>query len=510
MSNPEDVARESAIPVSGDGDGFGGLFDGFEAYRTPADEDYRALLTGGLVVVDTNVLLNLYRYNDQTRDDLLSVLRRLGERLWVPRQVVEEFWRNREAVLRDPRDTTKTIDELNRQRDRAISTFRTWTKRVGLSPRRTDELVDVLSGAFGEVVTAVALVADHDAAEFARNTNKDPVIAGLDEILRGRVGGPLSKTEHEEALAEAKRRGEAQIPPGYKDAGKESDEAAAGDYLLWAQVLREARRRRSDVLLVTGDVKEDWWRRERGELRGPRRELVEELQSIAGVKLYMLRPDSFMLRARGALQVKVRDESVEDVERVDRSLAEADNAGWTIDALSELLDRLSAEGWTTQAAVIMQAAEGDGFVGRHVVYALGGYDDSRSLRGFTRPVSRITRELRDQGIVAESAEDALSTVYDQDGLASGFSIPPNLTPLIRELTMGGDTSRRYKVLDARPYDPLAHREGSVGRSGKCALHGCGEAAVATMTGEDRSGGNVVLSVCERGVEEYDLRARFDL
>jgi hypothetical protein len=31
-----------------------------------------------------------------------------------------------------------------------------------------------------------------------------------------------------------------------------------------------------------------------------------------------------------------------------------------------------------------------------------------------------------------------------------------------------------------------------------------------MTGQDRSGGSVVLAVRERGVEEYDLRARLDL
>jgi hypothetical protein len=31
-----------------------------------------------------------------------------------------------------------------------------------------------------------------------------------------------------------------------------------------------------------------------------------------------------------------------------------------------------------------------------------------------------------------------------------------------------------------------------------------------MTAQDRSGNRVVLAVCERGVEEYDLRARFDL
>ena len=45
------------------------LFDGFEGYRTPTSDDYRHLLTEGLVVPDTNVLLNLYRYNAQARGD---------------------------------------------------------------------------------------------------------------------------------------------------------------------------------------------------------------------------------------------------------------------------------------------------------------------------------------------------------------------------------------------------------------------------------------------------------
>ena len=60
-----------------------------------------------MVVPDANVLLNLYRYTDQARDDLLSVLERLGNQLWVPHQVLVEFWRNRDAVLRDPRDTER-------------------------------------------------------------------------------------------------------------------------------------------------------------------------------------------------------------------------------------------------------------------------------------------------------------------------------------------------------------------------------------------------------------------
>ncbi|MFD4759474.1 PIN-like domain-containing protein [Streptomyces sp. NPDC058439] len=52
-----------------------------------------------MVVLDTNVLLNLYRSNARTRQDTLAVLTRLRDRLWVPHQVLTEFWRNREQKL---------------------------------------------------------------------------------------------------------------------------------------------------------------------------------------------------------------------------------------------------------------------------------------------------------------------------------------------------------------------------------------------------------------------------
>jgi hypothetical protein len=299
-----------------------GLFEGFESYRTPTEADYRSLMTSGLIVPDTNAFLNLYRYNQQTRNDLLSVLAALGDRLWVPRQVMVEFWRNREKVLQDPRDTEKTIKELTEQRDRTIETLRAWVNRVGLSNERKIHLSGIISQAFEAVTVIVKSAAEDDAANFARNTNHDPVLIALEPILKGRVGGPLSEIEHESALREAKRRAEVKQPPGYKDFGKPGNDSA-GDYLVWAQILSEIINRPRDVLIVTADVKDDWWRRERGELRGPRPELAEELNSAAGVRLFMVRPKGLLMSARRFLKVKVQEESLEDAERTENYLTEA-------------------------------------------------------------------------------------------------------------------------------------------------------------------------------------------
>jgi hypothetical protein len=299
-----------------------GLYDGFEAYRTPTENDYRNLLTAGLVVPDANVLLDLYRYDTPTRNDLLSVLGRLGDNLWVPHQVLLEFWRNREGVLQDPRDTDKTQDELSKLSNRGQATIREWAKRVRLPEQRADELSETLSKAFSAVIEGVAELATDDGREFARDTGKDPVLAGLAPILQGRCGPALNDQDRAEAVKEAQERGKTRRPPGWKDMGPQG-KGSPGDYLIWVQVLQEARRRQRDVLLVTADVKEDWWRKAHGELRGPLPELVEEMRQATGVRLFMLRPDSLLVHARQALQVEVRDESVEDIERVASEQASA-------------------------------------------------------------------------------------------------------------------------------------------------------------------------------------------
>lgn len=440
MTNQRSVGKARSKQIDHSMDQLRGLFDGFEGYRTPTEDDYRRVLTQGLVVPDTNVLLNLYRYNAHARDDLFAVLDRLGEQLWVPHQVLVEFWRNRESALRDPQDIAEdTLEKLKGHYRQAIEVFRAWANRVSLPNERIAELDNALNSGFTEVTQEVEALSKSQSVEIAQDTNKDPVLQELERILKGRVGGALDGQAHKEAVTEGKRRVAAGLPPGYKDKQKSEDEAA-GDYLVWEQVLGEAERRKCDVLLVTGDVKDDWWRKDYGQIRGPRLELVEEMWDRAKVKLFMLRPESLLRHARSVLDVEVQEASVQDVERVDRFLAEGESkteepidCGWTARSLGMLLRRLSTEG-PVQEAVIRLAAEQGGFVSREEVYELGEYDAERSLRGFTRPVSRIAQELRDAGVVPDNAVDVLLPVYDPTissfQKASGFRIPQELIPLI--------------------------------------------------------------------------------
>jgi hypothetical protein len=412
-----------------------GLFDDFGAFRTPTAEDLTAVLTRGLVAPDANVLLNLYRYTQQARGDLLRALGGLDNRLWVPHQALVEFWRNRESTLSDARASgTRAAEDMASHAAQAERTLRTWASRVALPEDETDRLRGQLSEVFGDVQETIVKVGQGEWQNITQDTSTDPVIAELEPTLVGRVGAPLSREAHGKAITEGMRRVEKREPPGYMDKAKDGVGAAA-DYLVWEQILKEATRRRCDVLFVTADAKEDWWRKEQGFNRGPRPELTEELRTRSGGRLFMLTPKQFLEAAASILEFSLQEGSVEDIERVERIGTDEETHGdWTDGALRELFYRLTYEGYGDRVAVIKYAAEMDGVADAASIYDICKFSDERSLKGFTKPVTRLTGLLRRLGKIPESAVQVLKAEYDAGpGRASGFSVHPQLIQLINDL-----------------------------------------------------------------------------
>jgi predicted nucleic acid-binding protein len=411
-----------------------GLFNGYEAYRTPTADDYQRVLSNGLVVVDTNVLLNLYRYTAQARQDYLDVLNALRNNLWVPERVVHEFWKCRESVLHDPRSAEDTIKQLEELNTKARVQIIRWAKLASLPDNEVSNLIKMVRAGIDHVQQAIDAHEDDLYEEFAQDTNTDPVLRELERILDGRVGPPFSPEEFDELVEEGRRRVAVEIPPGFSDVKAKGVAGAYGDYLVWEQVLRQASSDKRDVLFVTGDSKPDWWRRAREKLRGPHRDLVKELRERAGVRLFMLSPDQLLKHAKSTLEVTVDEESAASVARVGRSLSDEDllpDGGWTAETIQQLLRHLDVESPVRAKAIRVAAAKG-GYISRDEIYDLAGYDKTRQLKGFTRPVKRIVQNFRDSGIIPEEAVDVLATEYDHTnfGWASGFTVPEQLIPLL--------------------------------------------------------------------------------
>lgn len=169
----------------------GGLYSGFESFRIPKVEELEQALQMGIVAVDTNVLLNLYRYNKLTVGDLFKIFGKVGNRLFVPHQVVKEFWRNRQTVLASTGAATREAQgQLQRNAASTADAVKRWAKNVALADENLTDLLSEVDQLFDNLKRRV----DEQLPErIAANspTDDDYLLVEIEKMLIGAVGEPL-------------------------------------------------------------------------------------------------------------------------------------------------------------------------------------------------------------------------------------------------------------------------------------------------------------------------------
>jgi len=92
--------------------------------------------------------------------------------------------------------------------------------------------------------------------------------------------------------------------------------------------------------------------------------------------------------------------------------ASHDLTDWTKESIQQLIGTLAAQGAYTQAHTINEALANGGEVIRERVYEIGEYEPDRSLKGFTRPIRRVVGQMKDRGLIPETAPVPLEPIYD--------------------------------------------------------------------------------------------------
>ena len=263
------------------------------------DTEKQELLGRALIVLDTNVLLNLYRFSKSTREALLDALRSYENQLWMPYQIAIELMRKR----------PKIIDESVKKYGSLITAGNGFVEkcsqelRINPNDPACIELRDYITSWIEDKKQNNLLVT---------SWNDDSILIQILKLFDGKVGKAYSDKELEDIKKDGKLRYDKKIPPGYKDANKSTennDNNAYGDLIYWKQILDYAKETSSDVVLVTGDKKDDWWAKtEDKKIIGPRPELIKEFYDVTSKTIYMYDMNQFIQFAGKELDKKVVDE----------------------------------------------------------------------------------------------------------------------------------------------------------------------------------------------------------
>jgi len=304
------VLKDEAL-LFNDGDCMKDLFPG---HFKESESSLREVWNTSLFVFDANILLNLYRYSDATRNEFLRILETIKDRAWLPHRAAEEYLNNRLSVIDQQEksydDTVKSIELLKRDLENARQ-----------HPFVSKDIMERMSSVFEELCNELKNNKSVHTTRISSEEIKDS-IAG---IFENSVGFPYEKERLEQLISEGEERYKQKVPPGFKDGSKSgsrevfSDQCRKyGDLIVWTQVIDKATELEKGVVLVTDDKKEDWWEKFKGKTVGPRPELVKEFKDRASQTFHMYQADRFLELARENLGEQVSEEIVEEIREVRR------------------------------------------------------------------------------------------------------------------------------------------------------------------------------------------------
>lgn len=284
----------------------------FRGYYRPIAVEFSELWMHSTVILDTNVLLNLYRYSSETRDSLLNILDALRDRLWVPNQVALEFHKNRLRVINDQagayNEIVSAVDQYGKQIENDLGKYRRH------SQIKTADMITSVQGLFDKIKTDL----NEQRSTHPDYLKEDVVLEKITELYSGRTGKPFSTTELLGVIKSADDRYSKLVPPGYLDAKNKQGDEKYGDFIIWSQILNYVQETKLSIVLVTDDVKEDWWWRAHGKTVGPRPELVDEIMEKGSKCFYMYRTDQFMEQAANEVNAlrSVPPESIQEARQL--------------------------------------------------------------------------------------------------------------------------------------------------------------------------------------------------
>lgn len=312
-----------------------------------------------IIVLDTNSVLNLYRYSEENRSKYFEILKKVEDRLYLTHHICNEFYKNRLIIIENRssfKDTIKELIEENQNKLLNIINNQSGTDKYNSALsilKHENSLKDCI---VLELETSIKKIST-SIQEFKQDLDfnyvqgKDPILEELVEIIKEKVSIELTIEEKEKIYNDGIERYEKEIPPGYKDNAKNSIDKF-GDLIIWNELQFLSIKTSKPVLFISDDRKEDWAIKFKGHDLGPRKELIKEFINNTNNIFYSITTKKFIQLISESYEVKNTETLEAETENIQKNIQqkEIDNKRKHINKLKmwekdyddkqEILDRM--------------------------------------------------------------------------------------------------------------------------------------------------------------------------
>lgn len=410
--------------------------DVFRAYQPPTANELDGLWTEGIIVLDTNALLNVLRYSKSSRDQLLEVLGARAEQLWMPHQVGVEFYRNRFSI---PAEQDALFGVARSQLETGLEVVTESVERslARLNPAEARAIRKNLKKQFRKVIENLDVVAEEHRHSVLDATEQSAAVTRIEALFDGRVGKPFDQKRLAGIYKEADLRYAIRFPPGYMDIKKDSP-GKYGDFVIWTQIKARGAETKLPLIFVTGDMKEDWWAGVTGPDPVARPELVDEYFVQSGRRAVFYAVPDFLEEAkrRGAI---VSDETLEEA---DTAVRESRSHIWTT-KWSSAFDE--------QAAAALKSADFRSALDRIAASAVIPEADYADL---AKAAQAMASAMPPVEIESAALIQLVRRIQSAMSYSLPVSVPPGLADALRTVAAAAEIARADVSRDAEDPEEL--------------------------------------------------------
>ncbi|WP_432703346.1 PIN-like domain-containing protein [Lysinibacillus sphaericus] len=305
-----------------------GKFQGLTPYN---ENDLSCIWKEAIFIVDTNVLLNFYRYSTKrSYSTIYDILKSFNEqnRLYVPYQVALEYFFNCDNVI----DLQKQgIHNFSSQIKEKINNLTSEIQDISDTFKKNHPylILNNFNPIMDDIVSIQNKLEEIKNYELRSLKSTDEIQLNLLNLLKESTGEPYPKEKLEEIEKTAEERYKKKIPPGWEDAqgstkkesirtfGEYQYNQKYGDYILWCHIIDRVRNstEKKPIIFITEDSKSDWWVKKRDKIIRPQPHLLKEFYDLTNEEILIYRIDTFIQDAIIYNRVKVDQETFEELSK---------------------------------------------------------------------------------------------------------------------------------------------------------------------------------------------------
>ena len=287
-------------------------------------EKYQEIRSSGhIIILDTNVLLELYRQPANISLDVISALKKIQNNIYVPRQVYDEYLKNYHKTCGDEKRKYKKVtkelsDSLKTLQDDI-------SKKIGEYRKHNYTDISKLQNDLNEKIKDIQNIitnfekSHHEEIQLNIDFLENDKVKEFIDLLynQGNIGEKITFSKKLLILQEGQIRYDNLIPPGFRDSAKVG-EAKYGDLFVWKDIIAIAKEKNTNIIFVCNDTKEDWWEKNKDTPIDLRQELNEEFKETnPSLSIHFLTLDKFFSylaeelklgKSKSALQLSALDD----------------------------------------------------------------------------------------------------------------------------------------------------------------------------------------------------------